>query len=344
MPVPSAPPRRRPPWRVALFVLVCAAAWLTGGGVAGGHRAWAQGDPDGGDPDAGREFPKTLILDEPGIDDEISLPTVSSIGYGATPGGPGYVQNGVAFEIDKTITDRVDLQLTGGYLDLVSQGAGAGADAGAGAGGRRRDGWDDFALTSKWVVVQAPATETIATLGLTRSFGGTGAAQVGAARSGSTTPTLYFGQGLGTAPVAAALRPFAVTGTIGYEVPDDSHAGFGVRFPQTLQIAGSVQYSLSYLAPWIARAGLPDGVGDAVARLIPIVEASYAIPTTDATGSDARQGFVAPGLIYAGDGYQLAAEALVPLTRASGSSVGVIAQLNLSFRAIGLGALARPLF
>ncbi|GAN78294.1 hypothetical protein Asru_0729_03 [Acidisphaera rubrifaciens HS-AP3] len=304
--------------------------------LAGARGARAQGDPDGGDPDAGREFPKTLILDEPGIDDEISLPTLSRIGYGAAPGAPGYVQNGVAFEVDKTITERIDLQLTGGYLDL------------AGGDGRRRDGWDDLALTSKYVVVQAPESETIVTLGLTRSFGGTGAARVGAERSGSTAPTLYVGQGLGTAPVAAAWRPFAVTGTLAYEVPDDTHAGAGARFPQTLQIAGSVQYSLHYLAPWIvpwaARAGLADWVGTGLTRLIPIVEASYAVPTTDATGSDARQGLIAPGLIYAGEGYQLAVEALVPLTRASGTSVGVIAQLNLSFRAIGLGALARPLF
>lgn len=332
---PACPPLARPPLARPrrLLVLAAAAALLL---LLPARAAWAQGDPDGGDPDAGREFPKTLVLDEPGIDDEISLPTLSRIRYGATAAGPAYMQNTVAFEVDKTITDRIDLQLTGGYLDL------------AGGGGVRRDGWDDFALTSKYVLVQAPATETIVTVGLTRSFGGTGAARVGAARSGSTAPTVYAGQGFGTAPVPAALRPFAVTGTVAYEVPDDTHAGAGVRFPQTLQIAGSVQYSLHYLAPfiapWVARAGLPEGVGDAVARLIPIVEASYVIPTTDATGSDARQGYVAPGLIYAGEGYQLAVEALVPLTRASGTSVGAIAQLNLSFRAIGLGALGRPVF
>ncbi len=59
------------------------------------------------------------------------------------------------------------------------------------------------------------------------------------------------------------------------------------------------------------------------ARLIPIVELTYSAPTSD--GGDARQGYVAPGLIYVGDGYQLAAEALLPLTRASGTGVGVIA-------------------
>jgi hypothetical protein len=53
---------------------------------------------------------------------------------------------------------------------------------------------------------------------------------------------------------------------------------------------------------------------------------------------------LAPGLIYAGNGYQLAAEALLPLTRESGTGVGAIAQLNLSFSTLGLGSIAKPLF
>jgi hypothetical protein len=55
-------------------------------------------------------------------------------------------------------------------------------------------------------------------------------------------------------------------------------------------------------------------------------------------------GTLAPGLIYAGEGYQVAVEALVPLTRASGTHVGAIAQLNISLSMFGVAALTRPVF
>jgi hypothetical protein len=270
--------------------------------------------------DTGRDFPKTLTLDEPGVDDELSLPTVQSV-----QGRPGGQDTDIAFEIDKRVTEQLQVQVNIGYRTLQ-------------AGGERRYGWDDAQLTGKYVVLDNSSSETIVTLGATRAFGGSGAAWVGAAAAGSTTPTLYFGQGLGATGLPVLLRPFAITGTFGYQVSDRAEAG-DARLRQVLQIGTSLQYSLHYLSPMIERSGLP-----AVAEhLVAIIEMTYAAPMN---GGDAgaRQGFAAPGLIYAGDGYQLALESLVPLTRISGRSVGAIAQLNLSFATLGLGGLAKPLW
>jgi hypothetical protein len=121
-------------------------------------------DPDDAGTPAGRDFPKTLTLDEPGIDDEMSLPTVSRIRHG------GGAQTALAVEIDKRITDRLDVQVNGGWQ---SDAAG--------------DGWQDFELTTKYVALSRPATETLLTVGITRLFGHSGALRIGAAPVGGTT-------------------------------------------------------------------------------------------------------------------------------------------------------------
>jgi hypothetical protein len=162
---------------------------------------------------------------------------------------------------------------------------------------------------------------------------------VGAETVGSTEPILYFGQGFGAAPLPDCLRPFALTGGLGYVWPDRTRQGVQ-KAVRSLQIGTSVQYSLGYLSAAIARARLPR----AAERMVAIVEITYADPVGADAAHDARQGFAAPGLIYAAEGYQLAAEAVLPLTRASGRGVGVIAQLNVSFARLGLRKLATDLW
>jgi hypothetical protein len=164
------------------------------------------------DAQVGRDFPKTLTLDEPGVDDEISLPTAEYL--------PDATD--IAFELDKRLTERLQLQVNVGYRTL--------ADAGV-----RRYGWDDAVLTAKYVVLDRPSSETIVTLGATHAFGGSGAAAVGAAPVGSTTPTLYVGQGFGAMGLPALLRPFAITGTFGTEIPDRAQAR-GANFGPVLHI------------------------------------------------------------------------------------------------------------
>jgi hypothetical protein len=260
----------------------------------------------------GRDFPKTLIFDEPGIDDEISLPTFSG-----TPRAGGGYDTDLDFELDKRLTGALSVQVNIGY-SLVRA-----------AMAPDRDGWQDSDLTLKYVVLANPAAEQLASVSIIREFGGTGAARIGAAPVGATTAALNVGQGFGAVPVVL-LKPFAVTGSVGYLVPDNAGGGAA----QQAVLGASLQYSLDVL--------LGDGGRPGFLRpLIPIVEASFAVPTD---GHAMRRGTLAPGLIYAGDGFQLAAEALLPLTRATGHGTGFIAQLNLSLRRFGISALARPLF
>ena len=264
----------------------------------------------------GRDFPKTLIFDEPGIDDEISLPTFI---YAPQIAGEGR-ETDADFELDKRLTNSLSVQINIGYSRLRELAA------------PPRDGWQDTDVTLKYVVFSNPAAEQLASLSLTREFGGSGAARIGASSTGATTAAVNVGQGFAVLAPIAILKPFAVTGSFGYLVPD----GTGRNAPQQALLNVSLQYSFDVLF-----AGAGAGRLASLRPLIPIVEISATEPTT---GGSQNRATLAPGLIYAGDGFQLAAEALVPLTRATGHRIGAIAQLNISLRTLGIAALARPLF
>ena len=53
---------------------------------------------------------------------------------------------------------------------------------------------------------------------------------------------------------------------------------------------------------------------------------------------------IAPGLSYAGAGWELAIEGLVPARRATGRGVGVRAQFHLSLDFVAAETIGRPLF
>ena len=95
--------------------------------------------------------------------------------------------------------------------------------------------------------------------------------------------------------------------------------------PRVLVWGASLQYSLPYLKSSVVDLGLPDFVN----RLIPLVEVSLQTPVSNfASSGTVTTGTVNPGLIYVGDTYQLALEAMIPVNRDSGTSVGVIGQVH----------------
>ena len=261
--------------------------------------------------EAGRDFPKTLIFDEPGIDDEVSLPTLLRTPQHAPYG----TQTDIDFELDKRLTTWLSLQINIGYTALPNP---HGTDA----------GWQNSAATLKFITYQDHEAEQLVSVSLTREFGRSGAVHVGAAPFGASTAAVNFGQGFSPVAPATLLAPFAITGSAGVLLPDRQEAAQAV-------LSASAQYSFDVLMGGAAGRGLPA----ALRPLIPIVECVYTGP-----GSTRMRGLLAPGLIYAGRGYQLAAEALVPLTRAAGNHPGFIAQLNISLSRFGVPALARPLF
>ncbi len=295
-----------------------------------------------------RVFPVTLTIDDPGVADEASLPTFSWQRQGAN-GGPGPTQQyTIAGEYDKRITENFGIGINDGYTIQSTE------------NDKTRTGFEDLIITAKYQAYINAPHEFIVSLGIIREFGHTGTAHTGADAYGNTTPTIYFGKGLGDLPVPA-LRPFAVTGTGGFSIADRELKAIGpapsdLGANATLPITGlpaqlfnngysnrwvgglSLQYSLPYLQSQVRDYHLPEFFN----HLIPLVEIAYSSPAS-APSNLGTQVVFAPGVIYLGDTFQVGVEALIPGNKASGTNVGVIGQFHLFFDDLLPNTLGKPL-
>ena len=211
-------------------------------------------------------------------------------------------------------------------------------------------GFQNLETTFKYRVYKNPEHEFVMSLGLNIEWGGSGAQDIGADRFTTYTPTLYFGKGLGDIPVEW-IRPFAVTGQIGYAIPGasskttfDPDTGGDVAdtefFPRVLVWGASLQYSMPYLKSSVVDLGLPDFFN----HLIPLVEASLQTPVSNTLPSGTvTTGTVNPGVIWVGQSFQAGVEAMIPVNRQSGTSVGVIAQIHFFLDDIFPNSIGRPL-
>jgi hypothetical protein len=74
-------------------------------------------------------------------------------------------------------------------------------------------------------------------------------------------------------------------------------------------------------------------------------EASFQTPVSNtATSGTVTSGTINPGIIYTSKTYQVAVEAVIPVNRQSGTSVGIIGQLHFYLDDIFPKTLGRPIF
>jgi len=217
------------------------------------------------------------------------------------------------------------------------------------------NGFQNLETTFKYRLFKNAEHEFILSAGLVIEWGGTGARDVGVESFNVYTPTIYFGKGFGDLPDSLNwARPFAITGQFGYAIPGVSQIStFGVdpdtgeqtvdtEFnPRVLTWGASLQYSMPYLKSAVIDLGLPDFIN----RLIPIVEASLQTPVSNtATSGTVTTGTINPGIIYVGNTFQFGIEAMIPVNRQSGTSVGIIGQLHFYLDDIFPNSLGRPIF
>ena len=156
-------------------------------------------------------FISTLLIDDPNVADEASLPTFSFQPQ-STSGGPAPGQYALDFEYDKRITENFGFSVNGGYQWLTQPGM------------KTANGWENFSGTLKYKPYVNAEHEFMMSVGVIRNFARTGAngtngAILGNNDSSSTAPTFYFGKGFGDLPIGWA-RAFAVTGELSYQIAD----------------------------------------------------------------------------------------------------------------------------
>ena len=269
-----------------------------------------------------RVFPATLTMDDPGIGDELSLPTIQYLPIPATGGNSAGHSVDYGFEWDKTITRDLGIAINDDYFTRHGS-------------TQNLHGWDNLTVTLKDELPCWDAHEFLASVGVIRNFARTGSSQLinaGAIGNVSTTaPTLYLGKGLGDLPIGY-LRPFAVTGELSRQFSDSPEVS-----PNSWAYAASLQYSVPYLQQHVKALNLPAFMG----RLIPLIEFSYSSPD-----HGTPTGTIAPGVLYEGNTWQLGAEALIPANTATRQKqgAGFIVQVHFFLDDLLPNSLGKPLF
>jgi len=255
-----------------------------------------------------RFFPATITSDDPFAADELALPTISL----------GNHEEDFEFEYTKSILPHFSVSFGGGYVNAHPPGE------------ARAAGWENLEITPTWQFVTDADSEFVASAAFSVEIGGSGSAAV-ADRFTTFTPKLLFGKGFGDLPDSMALlRPFAVTAVIGYAIPGTSTAS------KSIEWSGAFEYSLLYLQSNVRDVGL----SYVLARVTPVVEYSFTSPT-DTGGTT---GTINPGLIWSGQYVQFAAEAIIPVNRASGDTLGVRMQLHFYLDDIFPQSIGAPIF
>ena len=256
-----------------------------------------------------RFFPATISSDDPFAADELGFPTITHFNH----------ETDYDFDWSKSIFPGFAIGIGTGYVDFKPPG-----DTPA-------TGFGNLIISPALEVYRDPKSETIFALGLEWEVGGTGSKAVAGSRS-SYTPTFKYGKGFGDLPDSMAyLRPFAVTGTIGYAIPDSADS-------KSIEWAGAVEYSLLYLQNNVRD----QGFSNFAAHLTPVVEYAFSSPVQ--TGGGGTTGTINPGIIWSGQVEQFAIEAMIPVNKASGGSIGVIAQLHFYVDDMFPNSLGRPIF
>lgn len=136
------------------------------------------------------------------------------------------------------------------------------------------------------------------------------------------------------------------------------------RHPATLAYGASLQYSFSYLRETL---GIDVGWPSFMNGLNPLVEAQFRTPLAGSLTSSfppaygvefapglrafdrstmgaPTVGTINPGVIWVGDTFQIGAEAIIPVNRHSGRSVGWMVSIDFYLHRIFPDSLGRPLF
>jgi hypothetical protein len=280
-----------------------------------------------------RFFPATLQTDDPFVADEMSLPTLTRNPTDAS----GNQSSSIEVDIAKRVTRSFGI--TAAYQWNYFQPK----------GGAPTHGFGSLSTGAQYQLFVNAPHEMMALVGLDVTWGHTGAVVASGADDHTTlSPTFDFGKGFGDLPDSLMwLRPFAITANLGVDLPTRVNSAGNLN--QDVFNAGiAIEYSLEFLQHHVRDIGLRAPFD----RLIPLVEVTSATPfnrgfnndagATNGTGN-ATTGLIAPGVIWAGQYYQIGVEALIPYGQGQGHGLGGVIQFHIFLDDAFPNSIGRPL-
>jgi hypothetical protein len=319
---------------VAKAGALCAAAILMGVSPAPAHTIVGN-----------RVFPATLTIDDPGVNDELALPSFAYMQAANFDGTGGPISYTFGWEYAKTIT--ADLGFSVGSEGFTWQ------------RNPKAQGWANIETQLKFVFYQNPEHEFIVAGALNAEWGDTGSPQSASLPSDphtTVTPKVFAGKGFGDAGIDW-VRPFAVTGEVDYSIntvpidatlapdPDTGINTYSLSYnPTVLTYGFTVQYSLLYANSFVHE------VPDLFKRLIPAFEGIFSSPVSGIGQSvpgdwtHTTTGVIGPSLYYIGQYFEIGVMAQFPINQASGKHVGAVAVLDFFLDDILPDSLGKPLF
>jgi hypothetical protein len=270
-----------------------------------------------------RFFPATILTDDPFVADEVSLPTITR-----PPTGLDRSQElGIDIDLAKRITPDLGFTIGQGWTHL-----------------KPKDLPGVTGLTGLNTALQYQLFidgphEALGLVGLNVGWAHTGrVAALGAPDVTTLSPTFNFGKGFGDlAPELAVLRPFAVTGNLGFDFPTKTERA-GTANPNNFNYGFALEYSLPYLQCCVKDIGLREPFS----RLIPLVEVAFTTPVTRGEGVQ-TVGTIQPGIIWSGTYFQIGAEAILPVNKASGRGFGGVVQFHVYLDDLFPRSIGKPI-
>jgi hypothetical protein len=260
-----------------------------------------------------RTFPATIVLPQVAPADQLYMtPQTQPVSGGRS--------TDVAINFAKTLTERLGVRFEEAYTWRERNGAST------------LTGWQNLEMITQYLAILEAEHEGLVTLGVNRQWGGTGTRRIGASPKGATTPTVYFAKGMGDLDIGY-LRPFAVTGSIGYQFAD------APTRRDNLLTGIAVEYSIPYLQSKVRSLDLPE----VLRGMTPLVE-TFVTTATRNRGGNRTSVVLGPGVNYSGEGWEFIIEALVPAGRGAATGPGVAAQFNLSLDYFFPDTIGKPLF
>jgi hypothetical protein len=269
-----------------------------------------------------RFFPATILTDDPFVADQISLPTVT---LNPTQ-SDGSRELNIGSDLSMLITPKWDFTIGSDWAHIRSPGM------------PTVTGWTGLTTGTQYQLFINAEHEAMALAAFDVTWGNTGRLAAGAPGFTTLSPTFDFGKGFGDLPDSLPwLRPFALTGNLVFNFPTQVETQ-GVRNPNSFFYGFAVEYSIPSLQSQVKDLGW----GPPFNRMIPLVEFALTSPFNRGFGGTTT-GTVQPGVIWAGQYFQVGAEMIIPTNSLSGHGIGGMVQLHFYLDDLFPHSIGRPI-